>query len=107
MAIRLAINGGWLYLTPKEEKNIIACIKALENAKTHDRRLHTSAFMRVLNQSMNTTAHALNILMSARIIKPQQYGRVRLYSLIGGYRTILKQKTRKIGKHKEKNIQTI
>ncbi|OGJ15938.1 hypothetical protein A3K74_02470 [Candidatus Pacearchaeota archaeon RBG_13_33_26] len=98
MAIRLAINEGYIYLAPSERKNIIDCIRLLENAHSKDGRLHSGAFQRALGLSRNTTAHALNLLMSARIIKPQQYGRMRLYSLLSGYKLRLKQKTRKIGR---------
>lgn len=103
MAIRLKINTGWLYLTPTEEKTIIGCIKLLENARTQDHRLHTMYFQAKLNVSPQTSAHALNLLMTARIIRPQQYGRLRLYSLISGHRQRLKEKTSKIGKHKIDN----
>ncbi len=102
MAIVLRINGGWLYLTPKERRCINEIIKMLENARG-DMRLHTRYFQDRLKVSVNTTSHALHLLMSAHIIKPQQYGRVRLYKLIGNWRAVLKERTSKIGKDKVEN----
>jgi DNA-binding transcriptional ArsR family regulator len=98
MAIRLAINGGWIYLTPSEKKNMINCIKLLEDARTEDRRLHTEAFRRALQLNKSTTTHTLDLLKAAGIIKPEQYGRMRLYSLISGYKSRLRGKTKKIGR---------
>ena len=103
MAIKLKINGGWIYLTPTERKNIEGCIKLLENTKSKDERLHTGAFRKALGISKDATTHTLDLLKCAGIVKPQQYGRMRLYSLISGYRQRLKEKTCKIGEDKEKD----
>jgi len=98
LATRISINGGWLYLSPGEEKNLINCIKLLENARSHDGRLHSGAFRKALRLSKSSTAHSLGICVSARLMRPNQYGRMRLYSLIKGYRKRLKDITRRIGK---------
>ena len=103
MAIVLKINGGWIYLTPTERSCINQIIKLLELTETKDKRLHTRFFQDKLGVSDNTTAHALNLLMSAHIIKPQQYGRVRLYSFVSGWRERLREHTDRIGKDKVEN----
>lgn len=102
LAIRLALNGGWIYLSKSERKNITDCIELLENADTQDKRLHMGAFVEGLGLNRRTSTHALNILMSVGAVKPQQYGRMRLFSLKAGYRTLIKTRTRRIGKDKKK-----
>jgi DNA-binding transcriptional ArsR family regulator len=98
MSVRISINGGYLYLTPSELRNIINCVKLLENAQTRDRRLHADAFSIALKLDKRTRTQALLILMSAGIIMPEQYGRMRLYSLVKGYKEKLRSKTRELSK---------
>lgn len=101
MATALKINGGWLYLAPKERRCINEIIKLLVNAKTKDNRLHTSYFQEKLGVSDKTTSHALFLLMGAHIIKPQQYGRLRLWSLVSGWKARLNEKTYKTSNENE------
>ena len=98
MAIKIRINNGWVYLAPTEKRCIIGIMQLLENARTRDKRLHTRYFQDRLNVSSNTISHALFLLCAAHILKPQQYGRVRLYTLVRGARYKLKTITSKIGK---------
>jgi hypothetical protein len=100
MGIELHINRGWIYLTPIERRCISEIINLLENTDNRDKRLHTRFFQDRIGVSAGTTAHALNILMSVHVIKPQQYGRVRLYSLCVGWRERLKKHIVKNGKDK-------
>lgn len=95
-SIRLSLGRGWIYLNRSEEKTIRNCINLLEHANTRDNRLHTEAFCKALKLDRRTIGHTLMLLVAIGVLRVQQYGRMRLYGFTSGYKTKLKQKTRRL-----------
>lgn len=93
--LNIHIGTGWKYLTAKQSSILDRIIETLENAETKDKRLTTSAFVRKIGINYNTLSRVLGYLVAGRILRTQQYGRMVLYSFVGGWEYRLKEITQK------------
>lgn len=97
LKLTLHMGNSWRYLTSVQSNILDKIIKVLKNAKTQDKKLCTSDIVKAVGFSWDTINRVLMMLVSARILRDEQYGRVVLYSFCVGWENRLKQNTQRRG----------
>lgn len=97
LKLTIYIGRGWKYLTNTQSVVLDKIISVMQTAKTRDKKLCTSHLVKLVGINYNTLSRVLGYLVSARILRAEQYGRVVLYSFTKNWKTQLKKVTKKRG----------